>query len=106
MILKWLRRNSVSTGELKNLIEKDNLTIIDVRESNEYKSGHIPQAKNVPLSKLQQQLTKIPKNKDVYVICQSGMRSKRAYGILKQNGYTNLKNVRGGMMSWSGKVSR
>ncbi len=106
MILKWLQRNSVSTRELQNLIEKNSMIIIDVRESQEYKTGHIPQAKNIPLSKFSQQLSKVPKDRDVYVICQSGMRSKRAYAILKQSGYTKIKNVRGGMMSWNGTVSR
>lgn len=73
--------------------------VIDVREPQEFRGGHIPGAKNVPLRKVDQYT---PAGK-VYVICQSGMRSKKAAKILMKNG-VDVVNVRGGMMAWKGSV--
>ncbi|WP_213016847.1 rhodanese-like domain-containing protein [Desemzia sp. RIT 804] len=71
--------------------------IIDVRETHEFRNGHIPGAKNVPLKKVNQYTP----NSKTYVICQSGMRSKKATKMLLKQGY-DVINVRGGMLSWSG----
>lgn len=87
---------TVSTKELeRKLPEKP--TIIDVREPVEFRGGHIPGAKNVPLAKIS---TFDPKG-NVYIICQSGMRSKRAAKQLMKKGH-DVINVRGGMMAWAG----
>lgn len=87
---------SISTKELEGKLQKKP-TIIDVREPSEFRSGHIPGAKNVPLSKIS---TFNPKGK-VHVICQSGMRSKRAAKQLMKKGH-DVVNIRGGMMAWTG----
>ncbi|QIK57889.1 rhodanese-like domain-containing protein [Erysipelothrix sp. HDW6A] len=67
--------------------------IIDVRERHEFKSGHARNAKNVPLSNI----PNFDTNKEVFVVCASGSRSKRAVKILRKKGI-DAKNVRGGMM--------
>lgn len=90
---------SISTKELADLSEK-NSRILDVRTPQEYRAGHIKQALNVPLAKIDTYRGK--KEEVVYVICQSGMRSKQAAKQLKKNGYEVI-NVRGGMNQWSGK---
>ena len=74
--------------------------IIDVREGHEYKRGHIAGSVNIPLSQLSQRMGEIPKDKNVYLYCQSGMRSKQAAKALSRNGYTNLANLNGGILSW------
>lgn len=76
------------------------ITLLDVRTPSEYRAGHIPQAINVPLNKIPAY------NKsanEVYVICQSGMRSKNAAKILARKNY-HVINVRGGMSQWSGQI--
>lgn len=90
---------SISTNQLAELAEK-NSRIIDVRTPQEYRSGHIRQALSVPLSKIDTYRGK--KEETVYLICQSGMRSKQAAKQLKKLGY-DVVNVRGGMNQWSGK---
>ena len=87
---------SISTDELEKKVTKKP-QIIDVRETQEFIEGHIPGAKNIPLGTIADYT---PKGK-VYVICQSGMRSKKAVKFLKKQGH-DVVNVRGGMMFWSG----
>lgn len=90
---------SVSIAELEqNLMSK--IKLIDVRTSEEYRRGHIAQAENIPLNEIN---TYRGKEKQLFVICQSGMRSKSAARILMKKGY-DVKNIRGGMAQWSGKV--
>ncbi len=87
---------TIATHELESkLAEKPQ--IIDVRESHEFQNGHIPGAKNVPLGKIMHYTP----NGKTYVVCQSGMRSKKATKVLLKRGY-DVVNVRGGMMSWTG----
>lgn len=80
--------------------------VIDVREVHEYKRGHIAGAANIPLSQLPQRMEEIPKDKQVFLYCQSGMRSKQAAKLLSRKGYTNLANLNGGISAWSGPTQK
>ncbi|MFO8069415.1 MAG: rhodanese-like domain-containing protein [Alkalibacterium sp.] len=75
--------------------------ILDVRMPGEYRQGHIPGSKNFPLNKIEQYKGKT--DDKLYVICQSGMRSKRAATALQKKGF-DVVNVRGGMNQWNGTV--
>jgi rhodanese-related sulfurtransferase len=75
--------------------------VVDVREVHEYNRGHMKGAVNIPLSQLQQCIGDIPKNRTVYLYCQSGRRSKQAAKLLGRNGYAEVVELRGGMMAWS-----
>lgn len=90
--------------QLKKRLESHDtqMLIIDVRETDEYKQGHIPQALLYPLSKLREEYTTLPKNIELYVYCRSGQRSQAACRILQELGYTKLKNA-GGIIHWKGK---
>ncbi|BCA86882.1 sulfurtransferase [Enterococcus saigonensis] len=91
---------SITIRELATKLN-DNILLLDVRTPAEYRQGHIIKAKNVPLNKIAAYKEK--GDKAIYVICQSGMRSKQAAQQLKRKGY-NVINVKGGMNQWSGKV--
>ncbi len=69
--------------------------LIDVREVNEYSSGHIPEAVNVPLSTLNSRIAKVVPDHDktLFVYCLSGARSRKAADILKTMGYGKIKNI-------------
>ncbi|MBR6365186.1 MAG: FAD-dependent oxidoreductase [Lachnospiraceae bacterium] len=74
--------------DLPELIEKgDSVTLLDVRTPFEYMHGHADGFVNLELDELRDRLGKVPKDKPVYVMCQSGMRSYLAYRILVANGY-------------------
>ena len=80
--------------------------LLDVRTPEEYRSGHIPGSKNIPLQTIDK-VESVAENKDtaLYVYCQSGARSRQAAGMLKQMGYTNVNNI-GGIAAYAGKVER
>lgn len=80
--------------------------IIDVREADEFKQGHIPGAINIPLSQLQTRLSEIPQDSPVFLYCRSGMRSKQAGRILSRNGYRNAAHLIGGIMAWNGPLEK
>ena len=80
--------------------------LLDVRTPEEYRSGHIPGSKNIPLQAIDK-VASVAENKDtaLYVYCQSGARSRQAAGMLKQMGYRNVNNI-GGIAAYAGKVER
>lgn len=93
--------DSIDVAAYKNdYFKKNNHVLIDVRSAQEFKGGHVPNAKNIPLDSLSKQVNKIPKDKTVIVICQSGMRSASACKTLIAAGYSNVLNLRGGTSSW------
>ena len=80
------------------LAESDVL-VLDVREAREFRPGHVPGAKNVPLSLLPVLLPEVPKDRPVYVICQSGGRSAQATALMRGVGI-DATSVAGGTGEW------
>jgi rhodanese-related sulfurtransferase len=77
----------------------DDVLVVDVRESPEFRLGHVPGAKNMPLSVLPAWLPALPRNRPVYVICQSGARSALATALMRSVGIDAV-NVAGGTGEW------
>jgi rhodanese-related sulfurtransferase len=77
--------------------------LLDVREADEFRAGHIAGAVNVPLSSIQ--TIRIPKDKPLYVYCLRGTRSRQAVGALKRMGYENARSI-GGIASYKGQIER
>lgn len=97
--IKGLR--TITTAELKNDLKDKTKQFIDVRTPNEYRGNKIKAFKNIPLNELKEKADKeLIKDREVIVICQSGMRSQQACKQLKKLGYPNVTNVRGGMNAW------
>ena len=91
---------NITVQEAKNKFTNQNIQFIDVRTPGEYKTNHRPQFKNIPLFELAKKMDKLDKNKEVVVICQSGMRSAKAAKLLKKHGFEKINNVKGGMSAW------
>lgn len=87
------------TREMEDNADK---LLIDVREIHEFRNGHIRGATNIPLSQLTHRMKEIPREKKLLIYCQSGMRSRQAGRMLAKQGYANLVNLRGGIISWRG----
>jgi rhodanese-related sulfurtransferase len=90
----------------KELHSNKNNMLIDVREPFEVKQGYILGAVNIPLSQLKNRVGEISKDKQVYLYCRSGMRSKQAAKILKKSGIPELTHLQGGISSWQGKLAK
>ena len=100
MFFLFTKVDSISTTELENKL-KENIKLIDVRTPDEFRRGHIKNAKNIPLNKIGS-FTPVAGEK-TYVICHSGARSKLAAKKLKKRGF-DVVNVKGGMHAWRGKI--
>ncbi|MDC7219710.1 MAG: rhodanese-like domain-containing protein [Spirochaetales bacterium] len=98
-------------GQLKykrliKLIESDSaFTLIDVRTSGEYASGHIPGARNIPYESVGDSLKKTAKDGEIVLYCQSGSRARAAKATLAGKGYSNVWNF-GGIGQWRGKLEK
>ena len=96
--------DSININELDDLVGKINL--IDVREPYEYKYGHIPTSKNIPMNKILLESDKhLDKSKEYHIICHSGARSSRVCSRLKAKGF-KIINVTGGIGRYRGKLEK
>ncbi|MGH3374946.1 MAG: rhodanese-like domain-containing protein [Actinoallomurus sp.] len=73
--------------------------LLDVREDDEWRAGHAPDAVHIPLSELNSRVGEVPNDRDIYVICRSGARSAQAVAAFNNAGWTS-SNVEGGMHAW------
>ena len=99
--------NVLNMSKAQVNIENDSsIHVIDVRTPEEYRSGHIPGAVNVPLDR-PEKIKTVVKNMDetVYVYCMSGSRSSAAANYFSRLGYTNVTNI-GGIGGWRGKLKK
>jgi rhodanese-related sulfurtransferase len=99
---------TIECGELEQIIQKEgsNVGLIDVRTEGEHASGHIPNSENINLMS-PDFVTKIgflDRDKTYYVYCASGNRSKTACSQMVKMGFSNVNNVKMGMMGWSGDI--
>lgn len=92
----------ITTTEAVVLMNRSKPLILDVRDEAEFVAGHIQGAKHIPVADLAARLKEIEKFKEkpVMVNCQRGMRSAKASGILKANGFTQVHNLTGGLDAW------
>ncbi len=81
---------------------KNNHILIDVRTPDEFKSGHVAKAKNIPLNTISKKMKSIPKDKTVVLMCRTGNRSGMAARQLASAGYDNVINLKGGILRWQG----
>lgn len=101
----FFKQPDISQG-IKEYQSTPSAVLLDVRTPQEYRDGHIPGSKNVPLQSLDKVLGFV-NNQDtpLFVYCYSGARSAQAVSALRRMGYSNIKNI-GGIAAYSGKVER
>lgn len=74
--------------------------LIDLRNAEHYKQGHITGAKNIPLQELKQQADSFNKEQEIVLYCYRGAFSRSGMGTLKKAGFTQVSHLGGGMNSW------
>ena len=89
-----------TTAEATHLINREDASVVDVRDPGEYGTGHIIGAKNVPLTRLE--AGELPKRKDkpLIVYCDTGERAGKAVAALKKQGFERVVNLSGGLRAW------
>ena len=89
----------ITFNDFYQLYQNEQLSLVDVREVDEFESLHLEGARNLPLSQLADTYEQLDKDQIYYVICKSGMRSARACQFLAEQGY-DVINVQGGMTAF------
>jgi rhodanese-related sulfurtransferase len=75
--------------------------LIDVREDDEWRAGHAPDAVHLPMMQVPERLPDIPPEGPVVIVCRSGHRSAEVVRYLMAQGYTNVRNLADGMFGWA-----
>ncbi|EPC00673.1 sulfurtransferase [Litchfieldella anticariensis FP35 = DSM 16096] len=95
-------RSGVSSGEATQLINREDAVVVDIRDANDFKAGHIAGARNIPQSRLDARLNELEKHKDkpLIVVCKHGQASGIALGKLTKAGFERVFKLKGGMTQW------
>jgi hydroxyacylglutathione hydrolase len=91
----------MSVAELAAALESERLTVLDVRGSSEWESGHVPGAPNIPLGYLEERIAELPTGRPLVVYCQAGGRSAIATSVLQAHGIGEVINLVGGFRAWA-----
>jgi rhodanese-related sulfurtransferase len=92
--------NDLSVDQAQTWLAQTDAVVVDVREPLEYAAGHVPGAKSVPQADLALRLDELPRDREVLVVCEGGVRSARAARFLKQTGFSHVNNLLGGTSAW------
>lgn len=92
---------TISASQAKDMMKQDDVVIIDVREENEYKQGHIENAILIPLNTIDENNLQLPdKDETLLIYCRSGNRSAKAAKKFVKLGYQNVYDF-GGIIDWT-----
>ena len=103
---EWTRFSSSATTlspyAATQLVNGGDAVFVDVRDEKEYKSGHLLNARNFPVAKLDERMHEIEKLKDreLVVYCDNGMRTTKATSKLRKQGFEKLHTLAGGLAAW------
>ena len=87
-------------------IDREKGVLIDVRTPQEFRLGTIEGALNIPLDELRDRLAEIPRDKEIFIFCQAGLRGYLAGRILMQKGYEHVKNLSGGYLTYQMAIQK
>jgi adenylyltransferase/sulfurtransferase len=95
----------ITAEELGRLVQAGKAPfILDVRNPEEFQICRIPGSELLPLPQLAQRVSELDKSREMVVHCKSGMRSAKAIAFLRQQGFSKLRNLKGGILAWADKV--
>ena len=100
-----MKTDEMTVLELKERMDRgDPPTVIDVREPHEHQICSIPGATLIPLAQLPSKLAELDPSTEVVVHCRSGGRSSKAVAFMREKGFTQAKNLKGGVLAWVDQV--
>lgn len=104
LLLPLLQRRGAKVSQLQatQYINQGKTLILDVRSADEFATGHLPNAKNIPLPEINNRLKEIEKSKNAVVItvCATGVRSSNAVSVLNKAGFAQVFSLEGGTEAW------
>lgn len=100
--------DEVTVQDMKKALDNPslNIKVIDVREPDEYEIAKVDGVPLLPLSQLNERFTELDPNQQYYLHCKAGVRSLKALGFLRQQGFKYVKSVKGGITAWSDEIDR
>lgn len=92
----------LTVTEAVMLMSRKQVVVLDVREPEEFKQGHLQGARNIPLSQLATRVAELEKFKDkpVLLVCERGNRTRAAVKVLREKQFSALHQLKGGMQAW------
>ncbi|MCU6434980.1 rhodanese-like domain-containing protein [Undibacterium sp. Jales W-56] len=104
LLFPALQRRGAKVSQLQatQLINQGKTVVLDVRDAAEFATGHLQNAKNIPLAELPTRLKELEKSKNATIItvCERGIRSATAAGILNKAGFEQVVSLEGGVAAW------
>ncbi|WNM61557.1 rhodanese-like domain-containing protein [Candidatus Nitrospira neomarina] len=98
---------TITVSELKARMDKgDKIFLLDVREPHEYSMAKIEGSVLIPLGQVPHSLKQLDPSAEIVAYCHKGMRSADAVGFLLQQGFSNVKNLIGGIEAWSIEIDQ
>ncbi len=91
---------AVDVDTVRAVQDNPNVFLLDVREPDEYASGHIAGITLIPMGEVAERLSELPKDKEIIVTCRTGNRSGQVADFLREQGFTNVHNMEGGIVAW------
>jgi len=98
----------LDSAQYEQIITQNEVVIIDVRTPAEYQNGHLENAQNINVQSrdFSVRMENFDKERPVYIYCRSGSRSIKAGKILEDMGFTEIYDLKGGILSWKGKLEK
>jgi rhodanese-related sulfurtransferase len=97
---RWMLQ-TITPQEAQELISRNEVDVVDVREPNEWAGGRLPGSRLVPLGQLRQSPKQALPRDGIIFVCAAGVRSETAARLALQNGLTHVYNLRGGTRNWA-----
>lgn len=93
---------TLSPQQATNLVNREDALIVDLRDSDEHRQGHIAGSINIPLAQLADRLAELGSNKDrpLVLVCKQGLHASAAGRQLRQQGFARVARMQGGMQGW------
>lgn len=95
---------SVTPNQLSTMVNQRDAVVLDIRDHNDFKTGHIPGSLNIPTAKLEERMAELEKSRDkpVIVVCKMGQTATGVSKRLKESGFSEVYRLGGGLLEWQG----
>lgn len=105
LVLQTVRKGgkgaSVNVQDAIQLANREHGIFIDIRSPEQFKTGSIPQSRNIPSADLESKAASLPKNKPIILVCDTGQKTGAAVGTLRKLGFERVVSIQGGLRSWT-----